>query len=101
MTLISPCSSAFTVLSASFSPFSPSQPNCYPAISRLPNCDRDDYDGVHELPADWIDISQVQSFEESQKACDFSSVPGMSPFDGQTHLGVHPERQQLDEPSRK
>lgn len=64
-------------------------------------CDRDDYDGVDELPADWIDIIEVQSFEESQRPRDLSSVPGMSPFDWQTHLGVCPDCQQLDEPRKQ
>ena len=54
------------------------------------HCDRDDFDGVDQLPDDWDDIGEVRSFEESMREVDADDMT-RSVFDWQTHLGICPE----------
>ena len=54
------------------------------------HCDRNDFDGVLELPKDWLNITEVQSWEESQRPVD-SDEENRSVFEWQTHLGTCPE----------
>lgn len=50
-------------------------------------CDRDDFDGVDEIPTDWYAVDHVQSYEDSYA----KAVEKLDPvFDWQTHLGVCP-----------
>lgn len=59
------------------------------------HCDRSDFDGVNELPSDWQDISEVQSYEESVKP----AAPDDSNCDvtfWETHMGVCPDCQEHD-----
>lgn len=51
-------------------------------------CDRDDCDGIEEIPADWYAVDHVQSYEDS-----YAEVHDRqeSPFDWQTHIGICPE----------
>lgn len=51
-------------------------------------CDRDDFDGIAEIPADWYAVDRVQSYEDSY--AEEIDQRG-SPFDWQTHIGVCPE----------
>lgn len=30
-------------------------------------CDREDFDGIDEIPKDWVDVDEVQSYEDSIK----------------------------------
>ena len=55
-------------------------------------CDRNDFDFIMKLPNDWMDITEVRSYEESirEVAVDDRS---RSPFDWQTHLGTCPDCQ--------
>ena len=55
-------------------------------------CDRDDFDGIDELPIDWTDITEVQSLKESLRevALDDQS---RSPLDWHTHVGTCAECQ--------
>ena len=53
-------------------------------------CDRNDYDGVRELPGDWTDIDEVQSFEESIKPIDIDDSHGDVTF-WQTHMRGCPD----------
>lgn len=60
-------------------------------------CDRDDYDGVDELPADWHDIHDVQTYEQSLRP---ANLPDTSVLDWFTHVGVCPDCQDaLDGPA--
>jgi hypothetical protein len=56
------------------------------------HCDREDFNGVDELPTDWTDIQNVRSFEEATREVAFDDQ-SRSVFDWQTHLGVCPECQ--------
>jgi len=53
-------------------------------------CDREDFDGVHELPKDWEELREIQSYEESLEGIE----PGnkeRSCLDWYTHLGICPD----------
>ena len=58
-------------------------------------CDRDDFDGIDELPSDWTDIQEVGSFEEATREVGFDDR-SRSALDWQTHLGMRPECQAND-----
>ena len=58
------------------------------------SCDREDFDGVDELPTDWDDIDEVRSFAEATREVDFDDT-SRSPLDWHTHLGVCPECQAI------
>jgi len=58
------------------------------------SCDREDFDGVDELPTDWDDIDEVRSFAEATREVDFE-YKSRSPLDWHTHLGVCPESQAI------
>ena len=60
------------------------------------NCDRTDFDGIDELPPDWTDVDEVQSFAESIREVDWNDQ-SRSALDWPTHLGVCPECQAADE----
>ena len=51
-------------------------------------CDRDDFDGVEQLPTDWYAVDEVQSYEQSYAEAVEKSD---SVFDWQTHIGVCPD----------
>lgn len=55
------------------------------------SCDRNDFDGVDELPGDWEDIVPVQSWEEAISPVESDSDDGRSALDWQTHLGTCPD----------
>jgi hypothetical protein len=55
-------------------------------------CDRDDYDGVAEVPRAWFDVFEVQSYAESIRPVEVDDPdPSRSVLDWYTHLGVCPE----------
>ena len=56
------------------------------------NCDRQDCDGVAELPPGWQDMGGVQSYEESIREIDPNDRDG-SVFAWYTHLGLCPDCQ--------
>lgn len=58
-------------------------------------CDREDFDGVEELPDNWEDVDEVQSYEESIKEVEADDPTGDVTF-WQTHLGTCPDCQQDD-----
>ena len=53
------------------------------------HCDRSDFDGVIELPTDWLNVTEVQSYESSIQPVD-ATDEGRSALDWSTHLGVCP-----------
>lgn len=56
-------------------------------------CDRDDSDGVDQLPATWFAVDEVQSYEESI----LEIAPGSDKvLDWYTHLGVCPDCQEAE-----
>lgn len=63
-----------------------------PAFIRLgcAYCDRDDFDGVSELPKDWLDVQAIQSWEDSVRPVAADDMQ-RSVHDWQTHLGICPE----------
>jgi hypothetical protein len=56
-------------------------------------CDREDFDGINEIPSSWIDVVEVQSLEESRRPVDFGDLD-RSPCEWYTHLGNCPDCQQ-------
>lgn len=55
-------------------------------------CDRSDFDGVPEIPLDWFDVQEIQSFEASRMSVDFHHPDkSVSVLEWYTHLGVCPE----------
>ncbi|REJ74279.1 MAG: hypothetical protein DWQ45_06000 [Planctomycetota bacterium] len=56
------------------------------------HCDTGDYDGVNEIPADWVDVDEFQSYEQSLDEVT-PDDPTRSPTEWYTHLGVCPECQ--------
>jgi hypothetical protein len=58
-------------------------------------CDREDYDSVDVIPADWFDIEVVQTYEASQQSVELSD-PNRSAFEWYTHLGVCPLCQEVE-----
>ena len=55
-------------------------------------CDRDDCDGVNDIPASWFSVDRVQDFAASMRD---AGVDGDVTF-WQTHLGVCPECQESE-----
>lgn len=55
-------------------------------------CDRDDFDGVNEIPAAWFSVEEVQSFAASMREAGLND----DPLAWQTHLGVCPECQETE-----
>lgn len=55
-------------------------------------CDRNDFDGVAELPTDWEHIREVQSHEEACRPVERDDWT-RSVFDWETHSGVCPDCQ--------
>ena len=53
-------------------------------------CDRDDFDGVSELPKDWLDLKEWQGREESVRPANAAETQRQVQ-DWQTHLGICPE----------
>lgn len=56
------------------------------------SCSREDYDGIDELPDDWIDVDELQSFEQSFRH-GRAGHGDVSIVFWETHLGVCPECQ--------
>ena len=59
-------------------------------------CDRDDFDGVDELPTDWSDITEEQSLQDALAEVS-TGDPRKSIFEWHTHLGLCPECQTFDD----
>jgi hypothetical protein len=59
------------------------------------HCDRGDCDGVSQLPTDWEDIFEVQSYEESIRPVDPDDPNGDVTF-WETHMGVCPDCQEQE-----
>ncbi len=58
-------------------------------------CDRSDFDGINEIPSDWSEVDEVQTYEEScQKASPTDAK--VSVLDWYTHLGICPECHQAE-----
>jgi hypothetical protein len=58
-------------------------------------CEREDFDGVNEIPPDWRDVREIQSYEESCREVDPSDCK-RSVFEWYTHLGICPECYQIE-----
>jgi hypothetical protein len=58
-------------------------------------CEREDFDGVDEIPSDWRDVHEVQSYEESCREVDPRDYKA-SVFEWYTHLGICPECYQVE-----
>lgn len=56
------------------------------------SCDREDFDGINEIPSDWIDVLEVQSLKESRRQVDFDDRT-RSVLEWYTHLGTCPDCQ--------
>lgn len=54
------------------------------------NCDRDDFDGVLEIPKDWSNVTEVQSWEASVQPAERGDQ-SRSVFEWWTHLGTCPD----------
>jgi hypothetical protein len=52
-------------------------------------CEREDFDGVDQIPPDWFDVHEVQSYEESCREADPNDFK-VSVLDWFTHLGCCP-----------
>lgn len=59
------------------------------------NCDREDFDGVDEIPSDWFEVHVVQAYAKSVREA-LPTNPKVSVFDWYTHLGVCPECHQAE-----
>ena len=59
------------------------------------SCDREDFDGIDQLPPDWTDIDEVRSFAEATREVEFDDH-SRSVLDWQTHLGTCPDCQAND-----
>lgn len=55
-------------------------------------CDRDDCDGVTEIPVSWFSVKQVQDFAVSIREAGLNEDVTF----WQTHLGVCPECQEVE-----
>lgn len=55
-------------------------------------CDRDDCDGVNEIPVSWFSVEQVQDFAASMREDGLDEDVTF----WQTHLGVCPECQEVE-----
>ena len=53
-------------------------------------CDRGDFDGVDKIPADWVDVEEVRSYEEACRPVAIEDR-SRSVMDWETHLGVCPD----------
>jgi hypothetical protein len=53
-------------------------------------CEREDCDGIDEIPADWYDVDEFQSYESSVEEIPVEDQ-SRSPLEWHTHLGVCPE----------
>ncbi|MDA7979494.1 MAG: hypothetical protein MPJ50_12080 [Pirellulales bacterium] len=56
------------------------------------HCDTDAWDGIDRIPADWTDVDEFQSYEQSLEEVT-PEVTTRSPTEWYTHLGVCPECQ--------
>lgn len=57
-------------------------------------CDTDECDGISEIPPDWADVQQVQSFAAASEPIPADDQT-RSPFEWYTHLGTCPECQKI------
>lgn len=55
-------------------------------------CDDERFDGIDEIPADWQDVDEVQSYEAATAEVDFESDCSSVWW---THLGVCPDCQKI------
>ena len=55
-------------------------------------CDRDEMDGVDEVPADWMDVDQVQSYESAMAEAEPDDADASVWW---THVGVCPDCQEI------
>lgn len=58
------------------------------------DCDRNDCDGINQLPADWEGIEEMQTLEQSRREVDINDQ-SRSPLEWYTHLGTCPDCQKL------
>ncbi len=55
------------------------------------HCNRNDFDGVHELPSDWHEIYPIQTWNASIEQIKSNDLLKRSALVWETHLGVCPE----------
>ena len=53
-------------------------------------CDTDECDGIDEVPPDWTEVEEFQSYAESLEEV-APDDPARTPLDWYTHLGVCPD----------
>lgn len=58
------------------------------------HCDTDEYDGVTEIPPDWSDVDEIQSYEASLVPVEMNDST-RSPLEWYTHLGTCPDCQNI------
>ena len=51
-------------------------------------CDCDEHDGVDDIPADWQDVDEIQSYEDAMSE---TKTDGSDSSVWWTHIGVCPE----------
>ena len=59
---------------------------------RCHQCDREDFDGIVEIPSDWTDVTFVPPLEASRQEVALSDT-SRNRFEWYTHLGTSPECQ--------
>lgn len=57
------------------------------------DCDTDICDGINEIPGDWIEVTEVQSFDKASAPIDPADKKARL-TDWYTHLGLCPDCQQ-------
>ncbi len=56
------------------------------------DCDIDICDGIHEIPCDWKEVTEVQTFDEASAPVDLADKK-VRLTDWFTHLGICPDCQ--------
>ena len=57
-------------------------------------CDTEECDGITEVPSDWVDVMEIQSYAASRDEI-LPDDMKRSVFEWYTHLGVCPECQRI------
>ena len=63
-------------------------------------CLRDDFDGIDEIPPDWIDVGRERSYKQACTPVPFGqsyNKYGDSVLDWETHSGICPDCQRPDD----
>jgi hypothetical protein len=55
-------------------------------------CDAEECDGIDEVPADWQDVDEVQSYEDATSEKSLEGQPSSAWW---THIGVCPDCQKI------